>query len=159
MCSILWWILYIWEAICWNFSHFALIHALSTRGEKFVHDLGTWEHLEGVPIGLGNFWAVWCRVGHMGQSNRSQAVRCLVGGLTAYWRWSNRLGQSEQNFARCCIFVLHCCIGSEGVCFGSGGACICAGGAFCVVRSFGLVVCALCLSMVLSRMCWAIALA
>jgi hypothetical protein len=32
-----------------------LIHALSTRGEKFVHVLGTWEHLEGVPIGLGSF--------------------------------------------------------------------------------------------------------
>jgi hypothetical protein len=25
--------LYIWEAMCWNFSHFSLIHALSTRGE------------------------------------------------------------------------------------------------------------------------------
>jgi hypothetical protein len=40
-------------------------------GEKFVHDLGTWEHLEGVPIGSDNFenhvwfedrWMVasWC---------------------------------------------------------------------------------------------------
>jgi hypothetical protein len=102
-------------------------------------------------------WAIFEQFGAgsatWGSLTAPQAVRCLVGGLTAYWRWSNRLGQSEQNFARCCISVLHCCIGSEGVCFGSGGACICAGGAFCVVRSFGLVVCALCLSMVLSRMC------
>jgi hypothetical protein len=50
-------------------------------------------------------------------------------------RRSNHLGQSEQDFALCCIPVLHCCIGSGGVCFGSGGACICAGGALCVVRA------------------------
>jgi hypothetical protein len=25
------------------------------KGEKFVHDLGTWEHLEGVPIDSGSF--------------------------------------------------------------------------------------------------------
>jgi hypothetical protein len=25
------------------------------QGEKFVRDLGTWKHLEGVPIGLGSF--------------------------------------------------------------------------------------------------------
>jgi hypothetical protein len=64
-----------------------------------------------------------------------QAVRFQEGSLTAQDRRSNRPGQSEQNFALCCIPVLHCCIGSVGVCFGSGGACICAGGAFCVVRA------------------------
>jgi hypothetical protein len=25
------------------------------KGVKFVHDLGTWEHLEAVPIGSGKF--------------------------------------------------------------------------------------------------------
>jgi hypothetical protein len=25
------------------------------KGEKFVHDLGTWEHLEGVQSGSGRF--------------------------------------------------------------------------------------------------------
>jgi hypothetical protein len=25
------------------------------KGEKFMHDLGTWEHLEDVPIGSGKF--------------------------------------------------------------------------------------------------------
>jgi hypothetical protein len=99
-----------------------------------VHALGTWECLEGVPIGSGKFWAVWCRAGHMGQSNRPQAVRWGAGGLTALYRRSNRPGQSEQFFAVCCIPVLHCCICSGGVCFGSGGACICAGGALCGVR-------------------------
>jgi hypothetical protein len=45
------------------------------KGEKFVHDLGTWEHLEGVPIGSCSFCKVWCRPGLLGQSNRPQAVR------------------------------------------------------------------------------------
>jgi hypothetical protein len=36
---------------------------------------------------------------------------------------------------------------------------MCAGGALCGFSSFGLVVCALCLSFVLSRMCRAVALA
>jgi hypothetical protein len=35
-----------------------------------VHVLGTWERLEGVQIGSGNFRAVWCRAGHFGRSNR-----------------------------------------------------------------------------------------
>jgi hypothetical protein len=61
------------------------------------------------------------------------AVRCLVGGLTAWCRRSNRPRQSEQVFVPCCIPMLHSCIGSGGVCFGSGVACICAGGALCVV--------------------------
>jgi hypothetical protein len=47
-------------------------------------------------------------------------VRCVVGGLTAWCRRSNRPGQSGQIFALCCILVLHCCNGSGGVCFGSG---------------------------------------
>jgi hypothetical protein len=95
----------------------------------------------------------------MGRSNRPQAVRCVVGSLTAWGRRSNCPGQSEQFFALCCFPVLNCCICSRGVCFGLGGACICAGGALCGVRAFGSVVCALCLSMVLSRMCRAVALA
>jgi hypothetical protein len=90
------------------------------QGGEVLHALGTWECLEGVPIGSGNFWAVWCRAGHMGRSNRPQAVRWVVGGLTA-WGWrSNRRGQSEQVFSLCCIPMLQCCICLGGVCFGSG---------------------------------------
>jgi hypothetical protein len=70
-----------------------------------------------------------------GKSNRP----CVVDGLTAWGRRSNRHGQSEKFesavFARCCIPVLHCCMCSEGVCFVSGGACICAGGALCGVQT------------------------
>jgi hypothetical protein len=64
----------------------------------------------------------------MGQSNRPPG-----GQVTG--RRSNRPGQAEQNFALCCIAMLHCCIVSRGVCFGSGGACIYAGGALSVVRA------------------------
>jgi hypothetical protein len=74
-------------------------------------------------------------------------------------RRSNRPGQSEQDFAHCCIPVLHCCIGSGGVCFGLGGSLHLCRGSSLWCSSFGLVVCALCLSMVLSRMCRAVAFA
>jgi hypothetical protein len=60
-----------------------------------------------------------------GSLTAPQAVKCLVGSLTAWCRRSNRPGQSEQNFALCCIPLLHCCIVSGGVCFGSGRARIC----------------------------------
>jgi hypothetical protein len=112
---------------------FCLDSCIVNKGEKFVHVLGTWEHFEGVPIGSSKFWAVWCRA-VKGRSNAPQAVRCLVGNLTAQCRRSNPPRQSEQVFALCCIPMVHCCIGSRGVWFGPGGACICAGGALCVVR-------------------------
>jgi hypothetical protein len=54
---------------------FRLDSCIVNKGEKFVHALGTWECLEGVPIGSGKFCAVWCRAGLMGRSNRPQAVR------------------------------------------------------------------------------------
>jgi hypothetical protein len=54
---------------------FCLDSCIVNKEEKFVHALSTWEFLEDVPIGLGNFCAVWCRAGHMGRSNRPQAVR------------------------------------------------------------------------------------
>jgi hypothetical protein len=34
---------------------FFLDSCIVNKGEKFVHVLGTWEHLEGVPIGSGSF--------------------------------------------------------------------------------------------------------
>jgi hypothetical protein len=137
---------------------FYLDSCIVNKGDKFVHALGTWECLEGVPIGSRKFWAVWCRAGLLGRSNRPQAVSCCAGGLTALWRRSNRPGPSEQVliFAAfpCCIAALvqgsvlwlrgslHMCRGSSVWC-----------------SSFGSVVCGLCLSMVLSRMCRAVALA
>jgi hypothetical protein len=137
---------------------FCLDSCIVNKGEKFVHALGIWKCLEGVPIGSGKFWAVWYRAGHMGRSNRPQAVRCVAGGLTAWGRRSNRPGQVEQFllFAAfpCCIaaFVQRECALAQGslhMCRGSSLWC----------SSFGSVVCALCLSMVFSRMCRVVALA
>jgi hypothetical protein len=34
---------------------FCLDSCIVNNGEKFVHVLGTWEHLEGVPSGSGRF--------------------------------------------------------------------------------------------------------
>jgi hypothetical protein len=34
---------------------FCLDSCIVNKGEKFVHDLGPWEYLEGVPIGSGKF--------------------------------------------------------------------------------------------------------
>jgi hypothetical protein len=63
---------------------FCLDSCIVNKGEKFVHALGTWECLEGVPIGSGKFWEVWCRAGLMGRSNRPQ-------GGQMWHRRSNRL--------------------------------------------------------------------
>jgi hypothetical protein len=59
---------------------FCLDSCIVNKGEKFVHALGTWECVEGVPIGSGNFGAVWCRPVTWGgltaprRSDRVQAV-------------------------------------------------------------------------------------
>jgi hypothetical protein len=34
---------------------FCLDSWTANKGEKFVHDLGTWEHLEGIQSGSGMF--------------------------------------------------------------------------------------------------------
>jgi hypothetical protein len=49
---------------------FCFDSCIVNKGEKFVHALVTWECLEGVPIGSGKFWAIWCRAGLLGRSNR-----------------------------------------------------------------------------------------
>jgi hypothetical protein len=59
----------------------------------------------------------------------------------------------------CPVFQVVCMHSSRGRCIGSGGAYMCVGGSLCGFYIFVLVVCALCLSFVLSRMCRAIALA
>jgi hypothetical protein len=168
MCSILWWILYISEAICWNFSHFALIHALSTRGRSlciiwahgsiwkvFKVVWAVFEKFGAGPVSWGgltaSFWKVWCRVGLLGQSNRPQAIRSQRGDLTA-------LGKVSRIF----LFVAFpCCITAlvQGECALAQGELAYVQGSSLCCSSFGLEVCALCLSIVLSRMCRAVALA
>jgi hypothetical protein len=88
----------------------------------------------------------------------TQAVSCVVGGLTAWGRRSNRPGKSEQFFL-CVAFP--CCIAAlaQGECALAQGSLHMCRGSSLWCSSFGSVVCALCLSMVLSRMCRAVALA
>jgi hypothetical protein len=86
----------------------------------------------------------------MGRSNRPQAVRFQAGGLTA-------LGKVGRIFSllHSRVALLHWFSGS--VLWLRGSLHMCRGSSLCC-SSFGLVVCALCLSMVLSRMCRAVAL-
>jgi hypothetical protein len=70
----------------------------------------------------GSFWKVfqlvWANFEQFGAGpvtwgslTTPQAVRCVAGGLTAWWWRTNHPGQCEQLFALCCIPVLHCCSG------------------------------------------------
>jgi hypothetical protein len=70
--------------------------------------------------------------------------------------------RSDWSGLSCCSYpVVKWCFACihPGNCIGLGGACMCAGGALCGFLSFGLEVCTLCLSIVLSRMCRAVTLA
>jgi hypothetical protein len=83
-------------------------------------------------------------------------VHMLGTGLTG---GGDRSDRCELKLLQLLCFQGVCMHSSRGSCIGSGGACICAGGALCGFSNFGLVVCALCLSFVLSWMCRAVALA
>jgi hypothetical protein len=72
----------------------------------------------------------------------------LTGGV-------GRFDQSELSCCSCSVCEVVCMHSSRGSCIGSGGV---QGGSLWF-SNFGLVVCALCLSIILSRMCRAIALA
>jgi hypothetical protein len=83
-------------------------------------------------------------------------VHMLGTGLTG---GGDRSDRCELKLLQLPCFQVVCMHSSRGRCIGSGGACMCAGGALCGFSSFVSVVCALCLSFVLSRMCRAVALA
>jgi hypothetical protein len=93
-------------------------------------------------------------IGLTGQS--AGPVHMLGTGLTGGDDRSNRCELKLLQFP---CFQVACMHLSRGSCIGSGGACMCAGGALCGFLSFDLVVCALCLSFVFSRMCRAVVLA
>jgi hypothetical protein len=136
-----------------NVLHFGLIHALSTMGEVWAWN-GLLDAFRKFFRWFRAFSGLWCApvwpVEVTGlTSQRACFVHMLSTGLTGEsWVVATALFQV--------VFCMHSSIGS---CIGSGGACMCAGGALCGCSSFGLVVCALCLSLVLSRMCRVVALA
>jgi hypothetical protein len=153
MCSILSWILSIWEALGWIFLHFCLDSWIANKGEKFELEMACWTHLEGFQVVSSHFWALLC-TGQTGVS--AGPVHILGTGLTG---GDDRSDRCELKLLQLPCFQLVRRHLSKGRCIGSGEACMCAGGALCGCSSFISLVCALCLSFVLSRMCRAVALA
>jgi hypothetical protein len=161
MCSILCWILSIWEALGWIFSHFwldsciGLIHALSTGGEKFELEMACWMHLEGFQVVSSHFWALVC-TGLTGRGQRSDRSECWSCSHVAHrsdrWCWPVRAELLQLPCFKWCL----ACIRLRGVTLGILHVCR---GALCGLSSFGLVFWALSLSIVFSRMCRAVALA
>jgi hypothetical protein len=140
--------------------HFWFDSCIANKGEKFEIEMACWTHLEGFQV----VWAisglccapVWPVEVTDLTGVSAGPVHMLGTGLTG---GGDRSDQCELKLLQLPCFQLVCMHSSRGRCIGSGGACMCAGGAFCGLSSFVSVVCALCLSLVLSRMCRAVALA
>jgi hypothetical protein len=133
--------------------HFWLDSCIVNKGEKFELEMACWMHLEGFQVVSSHFWALL----HTGLTGKSAGpVHMLHIGLTGGFDQSDRSGLS------CCSClvssgVLHAFVQGELHWF-RGSLHVCRG-ALSGFSSFGLVVCAFCLSFVLSRMCRAVALA
>jgi hypothetical protein len=144
-----------------NVLHFWLDSCIANKGEKFELEMACWLHLEGFQVVSSHFWALVCTglTGQCHRSDRPESWPCsYVGNRSDRWWWPVWPVRAEMMQLLCFLQVV-CMHSSCGSCIGSGGACMCAGEALYGFSSFGLVVCALCLSIVLSRMCRAIALA
>jgi hypothetical protein len=114
MCSILCWILSIWEAQGWNFCIFGLIHAFSTRGE------------------------VWACFGLLDASRRfSGGFEPFLGyvGLTGGVERSDR---SELSWCSCSVFIKwFACIRPGGVALVQGSLHVCRGSSLWVSSLVG----------------------
>jgi hypothetical protein len=108
--------------------------------------MACWTHLEGFQVVSSHFWALLC-TGLTGVS--AGPVHMLGTGLTG---GDDRSDRCELKLLQLPCFQLVCMHSSRGRCIGSGGA-------LCGCSSFALVVCALCLSFALSRMCRVVTLA
>jgi hypothetical protein len=143
-----------------HFPHIWLDSCIANKGEKFKLEMACWMHLEGFQVVSSNFWALVCTglTGRGHRSNRSECWSCShVAHRSDQWCWSVWPVRAELLQLPCfkwCLAVirpgeLHWFRGSLHVCRGSSSWFL----------SFALVVCTLCLSIVLSRMCRAVALA
>jgi hypothetical protein len=130
MCSILCWILSIWEALGWFFiCIFGLIHALSTRGEVWA----CFGLLDAFRSFSGGFEPFLGSVAHW--SDRLEFWPCShVGPRSDRWWWPVWPVRAELMQLLCFLQVV-CLHSSRGTCIGSGGACMCAGGALCGFRA------------------------
>jgi hypothetical protein len=141
--------------------HFWIDSCIVNKGEKFELEMACWMHWEGFQVVSSHFWALVC-TGLTGRGHRSDRLECWLCSYVEHrsdrWWWPVWPVRAEL-LQLPCFQVVFCMHSSRGRCIGSGGACMCAGGALCSFSCFGLVVCALCLSFVSSRMCRAVALA
>jgi hypothetical protein len=164
MCSILCWTLSIWEALGWIFLAFWLDSCIVNKGEKFDLEMACYTHLEGFQVVSSYFLALAVSqvasawpvkgTGLAGVVPRCWAI--LSTGLTGEGDRSDWL---ELSWCSCSVFIKwFACIHPGGVALVQGELAYVQGELF-VVFELWLVIFALCLSMVLSRMCWAVALA
>jgi hypothetical protein len=147
-----------------SFLHFWLDSCIVNKGEKFEFELTCCMHLEGFQVVSSYFWALAVSqvasawpvrgTGLTGVVPRCWAI--LPTGLTGEGDRSNRL---ELSCYSCSVSdgVLHAFVQGELHWF-RGSLHVFRRSSLCF-SSFVLVVCALCLSIVLSRMCRAVALA
>jgi hypothetical protein len=161
MCSMLCWIFLYLRRSRLHFLHFWLDSCIVNKGDKLELVLGYWMHLESFQVVSSHFWALVC-TGLTGWSHRSDRSECWPCSHVSHWsdRWCRPVWPVRAELMQLLYFSssgLHAFV--QGKLHWFRGACMCAGEDLCVFSSFGLVVCALCLSIVLSRMCWAIALA
>jgi hypothetical protein len=137
MCSILCWILSIWEALGWKFCVFGLIHALSIRGRSLILFWANGCILEGFQVVSSHFWAS-LHTGLTDQGHRSDRLECwpcsYVGHRSDRWWWP--VWPIRAELMQLLYFHQVVCMHSSRVnCIGSGGACICAAGALCGFRA------------------------
>jgi hypothetical protein len=161
MCSILCWILSIWEALgCIFFAFLAWFMHCQQGGEvwAWIGLLGAFRRFSG---GFESFLGSCVH-----RSDRSRSPVWPVSVLALFICWAPVwpvvvTGLTGQSWADAAVLFSSsgCIHSSRGSCIGSGGACMCPGGALYGLSSFGLVVCALCLSFVLSRMCRVVTIA
>jgi hypothetical protein len=90
MCSILCWILSIWEALGCIFCILGFDSCIVNKGEKFEHVLVYWMHLESFQVVSSHFWAL-CAIGLTGcchWSDRSEGRPCShVAHRSDRWWW------------------------------------------------------------------------
>jgi hypothetical protein len=139
-----------------QFLHFGLDSCIVNKGEKSELVLGYWMHLERFQVVSSHFWAL-CVTGLTGHGHRSDWSK---GWFCSHVenrsdRWLRPVWPVRAELMQLlCFHQVICIYSSRGSCIGSRELACVQG-----FSSFGLVVCALCLSIVLSRLCRTVALA
>jgi hypothetical protein len=140
--------------------HFWLDSCIVNEEEKFELEMACWLHLEGFQVVSSHSWALVC-TGLTGRGHRSDRSECWyyshVARRSDRWCWPVWPVRVELLQLPCFKWCL-ACIRPVGVALVQGSLHVCRGSSLWFI-SFSMVVCALCLSIVLSRMCRVVALA